>query len=122
MAVYPAGVKQYFRSELTVDDGKVTAVNRPCVVKSISSAPCSSKETGFEVGPSLCLEVYDGDDIIVVMAGSALANYLCTNSSILIPADGLRINNYLAVRCNQIVSGSGTGTMNKQVNIRVAYQ
>jgi len=56
------------------------------------------------------------------IAGSAIASFLVTNTSFLIPADGLRIENYLALTCKQYNAGSGTTTQNKHVNIKVDYQ
>ena len=123
MSIYPAGVKQLFRDELTVADGKTTVINRPCVVKSISAAPSCSKENSPFVGVvSLVLNVYDGDDIVLIFAGSAAANFLSSNSSIKIPADGLRINSYLALECKEYSSGGATGTENKHANIKIDYQ
>lgn len=123
MSVYPAGVKQLFRDELTVADGKTTVIDRPCVVKSISAAPCSFKAVApINPGASLVLNVYDGDDIVLIFAGSASANYLATNSSIKIPADGLRINSYLALECKEYSSAGGSGTENKHANIKIDYQ
>ena len=122
MSVYPAGVKQYFKDQLTVADGKTTIINRPCVVKSISAAPCSSNQMPYASAVSIALEVYDGGDRIMSIAGSAIASFLVTNTSFLIPADGLRIENYLALTCKQYNAGSGTTTQNKHVNIKVDYQ
>ncbi len=123
MSIYPAGAKQLFRDELTVADGKTTVIDRPCVVKSISASPCSFKVLSpINRGASLVLNVYDGDDIVLIFAGSSVANYLVTNSSIKIPADGLRINSYLALECKQYEAGGGTSTENKHANIRIDYQ
>lgn len=122
MSVYPAGVKQVFRNTLTVADGTVTLINHPCVVKYISACPTSSNIlNGFVNSDSIVLYVYDGTNIVMGIAGSANANYLYSNSSILIPADGLRIKSYLAVKCENY-GGSGSTTEKKHANISVAYQ
>jgi len=123
LSVYPAGVKQIFRNTLTVANGKVTLINRPCVVKHISTCPTSSDTiTNFASADSVILVVYDGTNVIMKIAGSANANYLCSNVSILIPADGLRINDYLAVECESFGSSGGSDTEKKQANISVVYQ
>ena len=128
MSVYPAGVKEKFRSTLTVDDGKVTLINHPCVVKYISSAPTSPRTIDnlsgdSSKGDSVALIVYDGTSIIMKIAGSGIANYLCSNYSIRIPADGLRIKDYLAVECEDFdTSSSGSNTQKRQANISVIYQ
>jgi hypothetical protein len=122
LSVYPAGVKQYFRSELTSTDGKVTVINNPCVVKSISAAPVHDWTVAFTPGSSCSLKVYDGDSLIMNMAGSAYANFLVTNTSILIPGDGLRIKNYLALECNVYYDSSSGSLALKHANIRIDYQ
>ena len=122
MSVYPAGVKQFFKDEVTVDDGVTTLINHPCVVKAISAAPCSDFAVAFGGPASLVLNVYDGSEIVLIMAGSANSNFMVTDTSILIPADGLRIGDYLAVECKEYADGGGSGTQNKHANIRVDYQ
>jgi hypothetical protein len=122
LSVYPAGVKQFFKDEVTVADGVTTLINHPCVVKSISASPCSDFVIAFAVGTSLVLNVYDGSEIVLIMAGSAVANYLVSDTSILLPADGLRIGEYLAVECKEYADAGGSDTQNKHVNIRVDYQ
>lgn len=123
MSVYPAGVKQFFRNTLTVANGKVTLIDHPCVVKHISTCPTSSDTlTNFETVDSVILVVYDGTNVIMKIAGSANANYLCSNVSILIPADGLKINDYLAVECESFGTSGGSDTEKKQANISVMYQ
>lgn len=122
MSVYPAGVKQHFRSTLTQAEGTVTLINHPCVVKYISACPTSSHTIpNFINSDSLLLSVYDGTKQIMTIAGSGISNYLCSSSSIKIPADGLRINNYLAMRCIRYYGG-GSGTENKYANVSVVYQ
>lgn len=127
MSVYPAGVKQVFRDTLTVADGKVTLINHPCVVKYISSTPTCSRRiesaSGSDsAGDSVALTVYDGTNIVMKIAGSGISNYLCSNRSILIPADGLRIKDYLAVECETFGTSPGSTSQKKQVNISFAYQ
>lgn len=123
MSVYPAGVKQFFRSVLTVADGKTTVINHSCVVKSISAAPCSDWTSASTAeSPSVVLHVYDGEKIIMAVAGSASADYSNVNSYFLIPADGLRISNLLAVECKQYNAGGGSDIQNKHANIRIDYQ
>ena len=122
MSVYPAGVKQHFRSTLTEAEGTGTLINHPCVVKYISACPTSFETiTNFYNSDSVVLYVYDGTTRIIAMAGSGNANYSCSNSSILIPADGLKIKNYLAMKCEHEY-GSGTTSENKYANISVVYQ
>jgi hypothetical protein len=128
LSVYSAGVKQVFRDTLTVADGKVTLINHPCVVKYISSSPVSFRTINSlyppgNKGDSVALIVYDGTNIIMKIVGSGIANYLCSNHSILIPANGLRINDYLAVECEDFdTSSPGSSTQKKQANISVVYQ
>lgn len=122
MSVYPAGVKQHFRSTLTEADGTVTLINHPCVVKYISACPTSSDTiSSFVNSDSILLSVYDGAKQIMAIAGSGVSNYLCSNSSIKIPADGLRISNYLAMKCIHYY-GAGSDTENKYANVSVVYQ
>jgi hypothetical protein len=125
LSVYPAGVKQYFRSELNSTDGKVTVINNPCVVKSISAAPVHDYTVGFTAGSSCSLKVYDGESLIINMAGSAYAQFLVTNTSILIPGDGLRIKNRLDLECNVYYDASNlypSEPKPKHVNIKIDYQ
>ena len=128
MSVYPTGVKQVFRDTLTVANGKVTLINHPCVVKYISAAPTCSRTIDNISAPnseadSVALVVYDGTSIIMKIAGSGIANYLCSNHSILIPADGLRIKDYLEVECEDFdTSSPGSDSEKKECNISVVYQ
>jgi len=123
LSVYPTAVRQFFRNTLTVANGKVTLIDHPCVVKHISTCPTSSDTlTNFTTVDSVILVVYDGTNVIMKIAGSANANYLCSNVSILIPADGLKINDYLAVECESFGTSGGSDTEKKQANISVMYQ
>ena len=121
LSVYPAGVRQAFRSSLTAEDGTVTLIDHPCVIKHISASPYCAYQIAFSESSSLILKVYDGTDILMAVAGSANANYLCTNSSIGIPADGLKVKNYLAIECFRYNS-IGTDAQNKYANVSVIYQ
>ena len=100
----------------------MTLINHPCVVKHISACPTSFETlTNFYNSDSVVLYVYDGTTRIMAMAGSGNANYLCAKFSILIPADGLKIKNYLAMKCEHEY-GAGTTSENKYANISVVYQ
>lgn len=121
MSVYPAGVDQFFRELVTIVQGKVTLIDRPCVVKGFSASPFSSATTSSSTTHVIVLNVLDGDSIIIKYSptlGPQLSN---TNSPLLIPADGLRISSYLAVQC-VLLSGTPAPSDLGYKNIRVDYQ
>ena len=121
MSVYPAGVKHYFRNELTVADGTVTAINHHCVVKSISAAPMSDFAKGHPHA-TIIFDVFDGTSLVLRMSGSVGPNMNNANMDILIPADGIRINDSLKIKCTAINQQSVSGSQLMHSDISVLYQ
>jgi len=107
--IYPACVKQYYRAELTAATGAVTAIDRPCVIKSISASPLV--DTNTAAIPSMILKVFDGTDSSMIMrfAGSVGAQYRNDNVSILIPASGIRVNTSLGIEV-EVIDADGVST------------
>lgn len=121
MSVYPAGVKQYFRNELTVADGTVTAIDHHCVVKSISAAPRS--ELGkLAPYPAIIFDVFDDTSLVLRMSGSVGPNLHTTNMDILIPADGIRIKDSLKIKCTVIAAAGASDSQLMYTDISVLYQ
>ena len=123
MSVYPAGVKQYYREELTAATGAVTAINHPCVVKAISARPVVTTQPDTNY-PSMILKIFDGTDSFMVMrfAGSVGGNVRNDNSTILVPAIGIKINTSLGIEVEVINGHSLANSDLTYSSISVMYQ
>ena len=124
MSVYPAGVKQYYREELTASTGAVTAINHPCVVKAISARPVVTSSTQVTNYPSMILKIFDGTDssMVIRFAGSVGGNVRNDNSTILVPASGIKINTSLGIEVEVINGQSLHNAYLTYSSISVMYQ
>jgi hypothetical protein len=122
LSVYPAGVKQYYREELTAATGAITAINHPCVIKSISVSP--RIKTSVNSFPVIILKIFDGTDSSMIsrFGGSCGANIENTNMSILVPADGIKVNTSLGLEIEVIVSAGVSTANTTYCSISMMYQ
>ena len=87
--IYPTSWTCHYTAAVTTS--RVTLIDRPCVVKSITFTLNDALNTVVEA------KIYDGDTDLFSPANAGLVNRTAPQCVVLFPASGLRIENSLEI-------------------------